>query len=615
MSDDSDFSVLESYQLASFGRTLLDVSPKVANHGLAVIDQEICSQIRNCTLYSTIPQPLQSSTKIAQSAVEELLDLIPEKTECDLLVKVYLYDISWCYRTIHFGSFWEDYKNFWRSDVSAIKLDFLALLLAMLTVSSSFISPTMISADLNIRLIRELSIPWYNGCRQAMHLSKFEYSPTLLHLQAFSVLQTYFHARNDSQSLHLLLGQAVAAAQQLGLHRLEVPSHNNYNHIEFEIKKRLWWDLCSCDSFQAVSLSRPPLIRSVQCTVPMLANAHDSGITRDHVEELPLEKQPTYVSVTIYINRLLQIFNTLWNEDGEYTSSLDDIIQVDQRLDFFLRSLPWYLKFTSDGTLPILPEDQQLNLVHWQFHYLWSCAYTQKLRMHRVFLSPRVDYSFNACEDAVQKVLQAYNQLKMSVQYIGTTKFLTQGYQIFSASIAQAIFILVEKPRYSLHIKSQVKSCSKDLELLASFHVISPVVHQGTRILRKLLQLLDRQDRRFIGVPKESGPVLKYKQSEAISKDIYPVFGGLHLTQSYVRRASTNERSDSTHNEKELFPISKGLESPASTSKTIRTPDDENYGEFDEHFGDSPTWDLFFNDTFWDNCDWGSWNSFPSNFN
>ncbi|CDK26232.1 unnamed protein product [Kuraishia capsulata CBS 1993] len=511
-----------------------------------------------------------------------LAKLLPKKSQCDLLIKHYMEEISWIYRTMHLASFCEEYEKFWASKVKDMDTAFIGLIFSMLAVISLFLPQDKISGEgYSVLELRKLSSLWYHGCRQAMIVSGFEMKPNLTHLHTFSVLQTYFYAINDSNTLHSLLGQAVVSAQILGLHDVKQPSDENYDRIDYEIRKRIWWDLCSCDTYQAFCMSRPPLIRCTSAVTPLPSNCHDSEITKCSIKVRPMS-EPTYVSVTILIIQLMRICNHLWEENGVYTTDINRVIEVDKKMNQLLEQRPWYLQFLPDGSLPKLPEAENMHLVHWQFQNLYSCIMTQKLRMFRVYLSPRNQYAYNACEAAIHSVFDVYDQLRKIPNIEGTSTFLVQGYQTFSGAVALSAFLLVEQPHNADDVFEEVARLLEDMKIRKLSGVEHPVVTQGAKIIAKMMDILGKRKLVSDNATKQS--------LVGISNKIYTVFGGKVVAKSYVDRASKK---------RDVTPVAVG---PAA--RVLREEEVESASN-------SPhTWAAFNEKGLLNNLDWSLWESF-----
>ncbi|PYI01826.1 C6 transcription factor [Aspergillus sclerotiicarbonarius CBS 121057] len=87
---------------------------------------------------------------------------------------------------------------------------------------------------------------YQRGLELALHHSNFLDSPTLTSLQAISIYQVCLRYYNSGRSGWTLRGLVIRAAQSIGLHR--DGKHFKLTPLECELRRRLWWHLCSADS-------------------------------------------------------------------------------------------------------------------------------------------------------------------------------------------------------------------------------------------------------------------------------------------------------------------------------------------------------------------------------
>ncbi|CDK26231.1 unnamed protein product [Kuraishia capsulata CBS 1993] len=469
-----------------------------------------------------------------------LVRLLPSKYQCDTLINEFFDSYQYLYNAVHEPSFYTQYHQLWTTPTSEVDLLDIGLVFAMLCTTSHEASVGLSERlDVEPTYLRDMSKIWFNCCLQAMYAYDIDKNPSMKQITIFLVLQSYLFATKNVQLLNSYLSKSIAAAQLLDIHQQTICK----GFIETEMRKRLWWDLCAADTYQSLCLTRPPLISCANSTSPLPTYCNDYDITENSVTARPLT-EPLRMASNYYMIRFMKIWNRLWTSSGEYINTPENVQQIDKEIEQLVGALPWFFTFTKEGQLPYIPKGIRSD-IYWQFHFLWSCIYTQRFRMHRSFLSPRIDYSFEACLDAASKVLQVYVQLRPQIS-TSNGKFLQNGYQLFSAATAQAIFILIERPRSAPQIKETIELVISDLQIMHEKQKLTtPVIIDGLRILRMLLEFYD------LGRHKTKGQLLP-KPSKLIGDDIYFVFGGHQKVQDYLdqRRDENN-----VQNQDDMMPM------------------------------------------------------------
>ena len=138
-----------------------------------------------------------------QVSRHQLMAILPTRAQSDLLVNFYLDHINWIFQTLHVPSFRREYARFW--DVSREDMDFIwvALLFAVISLSSLYV-PLDIMPFVGIprQSIRLLGHVWHQAFQHALRAGESEAKPTLLQLQAFSITQLYWYATNQIETLN-----------------------------------------------------------------------------------------------------------------------------------------------------------------------------------------------------------------------------------------------------------------------------------------------------------------------------------------------------------------------------------------------------------------------------
>ncbi|PWY69943.1 C6 transcription factor [Aspergillus eucalypticola CBS 122712] len=125
---------------------------------------------------------------------------------------------------------------------AAAPADLHALLFAIF-----FAATTSVLAEDPAHEQRQSEVKRYQqGLELALYQSNFLDAPTLTSLQAMSIYQMCLRYYNSGRSGWTMRGLVIRAAQSIGLHR--DGRHFKLTPLECELRRRLWWHICTADS-------------------------------------------------------------------------------------------------------------------------------------------------------------------------------------------------------------------------------------------------------------------------------------------------------------------------------------------------------------------------------
>ncbi|CDK29738.1 unnamed protein product [Kuraishia capsulata CBS 1993] len=543
-----------------------------------LFEQQIYNSVRHLPM-SVLTRKVQSvdSTKI------KLLDLVqslPEKAQADILVDNYFKLFAHMYCSVNPPWFYTCYSRLWQCSLEDLDIRILGLVYAVMSVSCLELIPQKCEQmNMEPLFVRDLSDDFAKCSTQALKVSDFEKNADIISIMTISVLQSYFHSNKDPVSLNYYLRKSIAVAFELELHK----EYQGTSAFQREVRHRLWWDIVSCDNYQTFCLNRAPIIRFDRYEIPFPVNCNDKDITEDSVLERPMDEY-THTSYLIYSLKLFKICANLRNSEGELSPNADQVIAVDRELCELLNSLPWYFRLTKDSEIPYTSPEYYDH--PYLFHMFWTCVQTQRFRMHRSFLYPRIDYCYKVCLEASSNVLDVYTALRKI--YISEKKdgLVIQGHNLFSASLAQVVFMLVENPPNSDQIRKDVEMAIADLDFFCTQGIRSKVVKEGAIILKELLALCSIT---YLGSSVAEPDV--ENSTSLLTKRIGYIFGGESAAEMYLHRLSigyiVNNESFNENNQQTL-----------STQGWSSTRFENTAGE------------EFFTKESWETWDLGDWSKF-----
>lgn len=447
-----------------------------------------------------------------------LLRSLPSKKHCCIYIDYYFDYVDYIYHPLHNISFRKELDEFWE-EKTPVDLTWLSIFFMIISLSSLHLPKHIantVNVDEKVTTLSQLSERWFRASRQALQANDFDSKPQFAQLQTFSLSQLYLYATNQIELLNSLLAQAVRHAQVLGLHT-DTPGKNA---IETELRRRIWWDICGCDTFQSLCMGRPVLVNSYTSQVPFPVNSHEKDLVEDGVKIQP-DGTPTIMSFQIQRNVVMKILNQLYlNVDGA-PPTFQAVLKTEAELHEYIKTMPWFL-----CAADILPNT--FEYIHFQTHILHTCLCMHRVRIHQTFLQPSNIISWNACLSSLRTMFVVYSQLRTHYTGVGANYlFIPQIHQSFSAAVAQALFMLVETP---LPNDAQILLRDVDMfiadldELVESFFVDIPILNEGRRALRNIREKINT---RMPGTEESA---------KKIVSDVYSVFGGKMMTESYLKR-------------------------------------------------------------------------------
>ncbi|TQB74923.1 hypothetical protein MPDQ_003954 [Monascus purpureus] len=445
----------------------------------------------------------------------QLTALLPTHNQCDMLISFYLEHINWIYQAVHVPSFRKQYFHFWDGHMDDVDLIWLSLLFTMLSVTALVITDEFSEAvGFDAKSVRDLAHTWHFASRQALYSGGFESRPRLMQLTTFLVTQTYWLAIKSAEAMQSCLGQAVRNAQALHLDQ----GSRGANCLDTEMRRRIWWDLWCCDTFQSLLFGRTPLIQTGEDRVPFPSNCNDHDITESAVDVQPSD-EPTELSANIARAEAFKILRRLFKDDGAHLSSWEHVSLVDEQIQAVIDTFPCYRSLSSFTELdPIPPHLQALQS---QYHSIHSSLCTQRIRMMRPFLGSSLNKAYDVCLQATQDIMSVYKYLRSHESFRRNPKFYIQAYETYTSTVQLAAFLLVEPSFPPDTIRGDIEMVIADLE--AGPHSI-PIIRDGKKTLERMLQIYDRRGQASA-------------DCDSIAREIAPVFGGgEHSARRYLSR-------------------------------------------------------------------------------
>ncbi|KAI0254283.1 fungal-specific transcription factor domain-containing protein [Lactifluus subvellereus] len=175
-------------------------------------------------------------------------------------------------------------------------------------------------------------------------------SVQVAHVQCFILMSSFLCSVNCLPQAWLLIGQAVRAAQDLGLHRS--PRRLNVSTIDKETRRKIWWGVYTLDRMLALALGRPIGAEDVDCDVELPIDIDDDFLP-DYFAGAPMTSEtPSLMTGFISLISLYNIAGRVMRQvygvdmvdsvtDPEKRTQLQvNVDALDQELTKWLENLP-----------------------------------------------------------------------------------------------------------------------------------------------------------------------------------------------------------------------------------------------------------------------------------
>ncbi|KAI5296218.1 hypothetical protein KEM52_005088, partial [Ascosphaera acerosa] len=433
--------------------------------------------------------------------------------QCDKLIGHFINHIDIMYHAIHVPTFLSAYQALWSKQVADVDLIWLALLFTIISATALLAPQSHVGAlGLEAAKARELAMLWYDACRQSLFVGDYEARPTLTQIQVFLCTQTYWLETKNYEVLNSQLGQAVRNAQALGIDKDQPGAHV----LETELRRRAFWELWVCDAYQSLCLDRTPLL-SASPNVPKPVHCNDSDVTEDRVIERPLDEVTDMSANLAHYSIYIAL-----RQGSHDMSSYEQVKKIDEEMKAVVARFPWYFQsHDAQNTTP------RLDAIAWQYNILHMGISLLRIRINRPFMHAKIGDAWYVCADAAQDILLPYRRMRQAdpVAFLRSPKFVCQAYQAYTAAVAVAAFLLVERALPGLPSESMLRDVEMVINDLETSD-LRPMLAEGVKVLRKMVRL-------FLSNQSKDA-----QARESIVTEIASVFGGEQHTRNYLKPRS-----------------------------------------------------------------------------
>ncbi|EIW62114.1 uncharacterized protein TRAVEDRAFT_115809 [Trametes versicolor FP-101664 SS1] len=254
----------------------------------------------------------------------------PERDLADKLVDAYFARFHFLMPVIDKPSFLRKYKDVMdhreNPEFKRNYMAFIALMCSVFAVASRFVDDPRLNKNGNLD-DGGMGVVYIERAL-ILHYTSYP-SIQLEHVQCFLLMSSFLCSVNCLPQAWLLVGQAVRAAQDIGLHRS--PRWLALSPIQKETRRKIWWGVYTLDRMLALALGRPLAIEDADCDVEMPADVDDELLPQYFNGD---EKMPT-VTLMKGFNELIELYKIAGRVLREIYAldKTKDHLEMDKRME------------------------------------------------------------------------------------------------------------------------------------------------------------------------------------------------------------------------------------------------------------------------------------------
>ncbi|KAI1774854.1 hypothetical protein F4818DRAFT_441679 [Hypoxylon cercidicola] len=384
----------------------------------------------------------QPSTQIPTSAPDtywtsnnDTVVTFPVYRVAVLLFESYESRVNHMCRILHTPTVRSLIKTFYSrlSQREPVPLGQAALLLSLFALSAFFYHPFQGSEVATteqeaVSLSKSLS----KGALDVLDHSRRITSGALEDIQAYILMSfVTFHLDGFSARGRILSTAAASIARDLRLHRLDAADEQTAENepsvrvlIDREIKRRVFWHIATSDWLYA-TISGPQegmyFIHPNHMKVNLPRDCLDDDIIMGEGDETFVGPRPNGVTFFLERVRLAHLCREMVDIVPLETSKLmempyERIIALDQKLEAFISSLPFFLSLDSESRMRSKRLETLYPHIPVMRCAITNAAYSRRCKLHQRFLlrqslDLRYAYSRKACLEAARTVIRAYEDI------------------------------------------------------------------------------------------------------------------------------------------------------------------------------------------------------------
>ncbi|KAL1297122.1 hypothetical protein AAFC00_004700 [Neodothiora populina] len=508
-------------------------------------------------------------------------------------------DASVLLRAVHIPTFWQSFDRLYRlpfENYSNEDHKFLPLLYSIMAVGCLYGKDEQSAINqAGYESAIDQGFKYFKAARQLLDIADCR---DLISIQAVIYMILFLQSSAKLSQCYAYVGVALRSALRMGLHRSHRSFCRNFNPIEAEVRKRVFWTIRKMDIYIGAMLGLPQTLSDEDIDQDLPVEVDDEYITESGI--LPMPEGTTALTTAFNAHlRLVQILSKIVrnvypirakdaqnSQDKSYTVPFSVIRDLENDLENWKENLPSGLDPCTDKN-PKLTRAQQLLRIA----YAHSQAMLYRPFLHFVATDKRnrdIDQRAYTCAASYvnlsRNIIHLCAQMKQSGLLNGAHWFIM--YTTFF-SVMSLIYFAAENPDNPTTV-AVMKDAMQGKEVLASLARRSMAADRCTVTLEGVfIGLPDwlREGRpnptvskkRRQGSPHTAQPARSHPDlSEISSRE--PPQPGLQRRASTFPNTSTNASSMQTPSHDQQMAFTGPTQSSGSSSGPY-TPTSPNFGQ------------------------------------
>lgn len=223
----------------------------------------------------------------------DVLDTIPSRAICDLLIDRFFEVCDPCFPVVHAGAFRQECDDFWVNPTGT-ELVWVSLFLGVISFALQSYLPENVPPVFRGDPKKTWTL-WLEGSEVCAFRGKLTYKPSLNNIRSMIIwilAQADVIAKPDwVDTASISIATVIRMCQAMGLHR--DPKWFSIPRYEAEERRRIWYTVVYMESFCSLTQGLPAFIHSSGCDVSLPANIDEF----DNIQERGQMTQPIPLSI------------------------------------------------------------------------------------------------------------------------------------------------------------------------------------------------------------------------------------------------------------------------------------------------------------------------------
>lgn len=400
-----------------------------------------------------------------ENILSDLMNSLPSRSETDRLLDIYFRDINHTRLPIHEGTFRQSYDELmdfrWgnakeeRGDDGARHVPFLAFLFAILATAMRSL-PEALGSEAEAK---KGAVRLYHACRRTINIASTIRVDHIDLVLAHLFAARFLICQRQSAESWSLLGNAIRAAQAIGLHR--DGSKLGLDAITTERRRRLWALIFYMDKTTSILLGRPQAIQEFHCDTLPPSDVDIDTMPRSARPYIPRTRPRPNTPPGVFL--FVAIRHELTRLTGKIVEHFQnlasprryaDVVALDEELEKFRRDIPdiYRVDKAHDGSGPDTNKEFD-NVCPWLplHRYLLNIEYHYvRIALHRPYVlrnSEKYSHSRTAAFESAKADRRVRQEYRKDVKWEPerARKVHMGGlYRLFNATMMIGIALLLD---------------------------------------------------------------------------------------------------------------------------------------------------------------------------